>query len=150
VDRRMLSIAAVFSLAGCMGAQQHQAAVAGADKNRLTVAAAQREIRLGMSGDEVVMALGAPNVVTTDEQRHETWIYDRFATERVYSTSGEGVAALILGGGASSSGAVAGAGGGGMIASAGAYSAIQRTLTIVVKFDASRRVRDFAYRQSSF
>jgi outer membrane protein assembly factor BamE (lipoprotein component of BamABCDE complex) len=147
----MLSIAAVLSLSACMGAQQHQAAVANADKNRLTVGAVQREIRLGMLGDDVVIALGAPNIVTTDEQRQETWIYDRFATERVYSTSSEGIAILILGGGgASTSGAAAGAGGGGMIMSAGAHSATQRTLTIVVKFDAARKVRDFAYRQSSF
>src|SRR5215813_12591538 len=123
----MLSMAAALSLSACMGAQQHQAAVANADKNRLTVGAVQREIRLGMSGDDVAIALGAPNIVTTDEQRQETWIYDRFATERVYSTSSEGIATLILGGGASNSGAAAGAGGSGMIMSAGAHSATQRT-----------------------
>jgi outer membrane protein assembly factor BamE (lipoprotein component of BamABCDE complex) len=143
-------MAAALALPACMSAQQHQAAVANADKGKLTVAAVQREIRVGMSGDDVVMALGAPNVVTTDEQRQETWIYDRFATERVYSTSSEGVAALILGGAIIGSGIVGGASAGGMIASAGAHSTNQRTLTVVVKFDASRRVRDFAYRQSSF
>jgi outer membrane protein assembly factor BamE (lipoprotein component of BamABCDE complex) len=147
----MLSLgAAVLSLSACLGAQQHHAAVADADNNKLTVAAVQREIRVGMSGDEVVMALGSPNVVTTDEQRQESWIYDRIATERVYSTSSDGVAALVLGGSAIGSGVLAGAGGGGTIASAGAQSTTQRTLTIVVKFDASQRVRNFAYRQSSF
>ena len=103
-----------------------------------------------MSGEDVVLALGAPNIVTTDEQRQETWVYDRFATERVYSTGSAGLAALVLGAGAAGSGALAGAGGGGTIASAGAHSTTQRTLTIVVKFDAARRVRGFAYRQSSF
>jgi hypothetical protein len=94
-----------------MGAEQHQVAVANADRGKLTVAAAQREIRVGSS---------------------------------------EGVAALILGGGATGSGAAGSAVAGGMIFSAGAHSTTQRTLTVVVKFDASRRVRDFAYRQSSF
>jgi outer membrane protein assembly factor BamE (lipoprotein component of BamABCDE complex) len=147
----MLSMgAALLSLSACMSAQQHQAAVANADTEKLTVAAVQREIRVGMSGEDVVMALGSPNIVTTDEQHQESWIYDRLATERVYSTSIEGVVGLVLGGAAMGSGGVAGAGGAGTVASAGAHSTTQRTLTIVVKFDASRRVRDFAYRQSSF
>jgi hypothetical protein len=33
---------------------------------------------------------------------------------------------------------------------AGASSSTQRTLTIVIKFDEGNKVRDFAYRQSSF
>ena len=150
MDRRLVSMAAAFSLSACMDAQQHQAAVANADKNKLSAAAVQREIRLGMSGDEVVAALGAPNIVTTDERRQESWIYDRFATERVYSTSSEGLATLIFGGGAVGPSVIAGAGGSGIIASAGAQSTTQRTLTVVVKFDTSKRVREFAYRQSSF
>jgi outer membrane protein assembly factor BamE (lipoprotein component of BamABCDE complex) len=143
-------LVALLALSACMSAQQHQAAVANGDGDRLTVAAVQRELRTGMSGDEVVRALGAPNIVTTDEQRQETWIYDRFATDGVYSTSSEGLAALILGGASVNSGSVAGAAASGIIASGGAHATRQRTLTILVKFDAARRVRDFAYRQSSF
>jgi outer membrane protein assembly factor BamE (lipoprotein component of BamABCDE complex) len=133
-----------------MSAQEHAAAVANADKNRLTVAAAQREIRVGMTGDEVAVALGSPNIVTTDDRRQESWIYDRFATDRIYSTSSEGVLGLILGGSAIGSGLLGGGGAAGATASAGARSTTQRTLTIVVKFDAAHRVRDIAYRQSSF
>ena len=133
-----------------MTAQQHQAAVANADKNKLTVGTVQREIRVGMSGEDVIMALGSPNIVTTDEHRQESWVYDRFATESVYSTSSGGVNALILGGGLIGSAVLGGAGSAGMSSSAGARSTTQRNLTIVIKFDASKRVRDFAYRQSSF
>ncbi|MBI2736789.1 MAG: hypothetical protein HYX38_09625 [Rhodospirillales bacterium] len=134
-----------------MTAQEHQAAVANADKNKLTVGTVQREIRVGMSGQDVIMALGSPNIVTTDEHRQESWVYDRFATETVYSTSSGGVNALILGGGLVGSAAALGGGAGaGMSSSAGARSTTQRNLTIVIKFDASKRVRDFAYRQSSF
>jgi outer membrane protein assembly factor BamE (lipoprotein component of BamABCDE complex) len=141
----------VLVLAGCMTAEQHQAAVANADKNKLTVGTVQREIRIGMSGEDVIMALGSPNIVTTDERRQESWVYDRFATESVYSTSSGGVNALILGGGlVGSAGLLGGAAGAGMSSSAGARSTTQRNLTIVIKFDASKRVRDFAYRQSSF
>ncbi len=144
----LLSIA--FAASGCMTAQEHQAAVANADKNKLTVGTVQREIRVGMSGDEVVSVLGSPNIVTSDERRQESWVYDRFSTDTVYSTSSGGVNALILGGGLIGTGLLGGAGGGSMSQSAGARSTTQRTLTVIIKFDASRRVRDFAYRQSSF
>jgi outer membrane protein assembly factor BamE (lipoprotein component of BamABCDE complex) len=140
----------MLALSACMTAQEHQAAVANADKNKLTVGTVQREIRVGMSGEEVVMALGSPNIVTTDERRQESWVYDRFATESVYSTSSGGVNALILAGGVTGSTLLGGAGGAGMSASAGARSTTQRNLTIIIKFDAAKRVRDFAYRQSSF
>ena len=150
MDRRFLTMAAALSLSACMGAQHHQTAVANADKDKLTAAAVQREIRVGMSAADVAASLGSPNIVTSDEQRQEAWIYDRFATERVYSTSSEGILSLILGVATIGSGATGGAGGGGTSASAGAHSVSQRTLTIVIKFDSSGRVRDFSYRQSSF
>jgi outer membrane protein assembly factor BamE (lipoprotein component of BamABCDE complex) len=133
-----------------MSAQDHQAAVSNNDKGRLTAGVVQREIRVGMSGDEVVSVLGSPNIVTTDERRRESWVYDKFATETVYSSSSGGVNALIFGGFPVGSGIGGGGGGGGMSRSAGARSTTQRTLTVVIKFDEAKRVRDFAYRQSSF
>ena len=60
------------------------------------------------------------------------------------------VQTLILGGGAIGYGMLGGGGAAGASVSAGAHSTTQRTLTIVVKFDAAHRVRDIAYRQSSF
>ncbi len=135
---------------GCMTAQEHQAAVSGSDKNRLTAGVVQREIRVGMSGEEVVSALGSPNIVTTDEKRRESWVYDRFATETVYSSSAGGVNALIFGGFPAGGGVAGGGVGGGVSQRAGASSTTQRTLTVVIKFDDAKRVRDFAYRQSSF
>jgi hypothetical protein len=88
-----------------------------------------------MSGADVVAALGSPNVVTTDENRRETWVYDRMATERVYSSSAGGVNALFIAGASSQ---------------AGAAQTTQRTLTVIIRFDNEARVRDFAYRSSSF
>ena len=45
----------------------------------------------------------------------------------------------------------AGAGGVGLVSqSAGASSRSQRTLTVVIKFDGDRRVRDFAYHTARF
>jgi outer membrane protein assembly factor BamE (lipoprotein component of BamABCDE complex) len=103
-----------------------------------------------MSGAEVASVLGSPNVVTTDENRQETWIYDKISTERAYSADNGGIATLILGGADLGNGGV----GGGLLPSysggSGATSTTQKTLTVIVKFDHGKRVRDFAYHSSQF
>lgn len=132
--------------AGCMTAGEHRSDVRDESTDRLTVGTVQREIRIGMPGSEVARVLGAPNVVTTDEERREVWIYDKVATETVYSSSSGGVAALILAGG----GNVGGGAGARASRDAGASSRSQRTLTIVIRMDDAGRVRDFSYRASQF
>ena len=103
-------------------------------EKRLTVGTVQREIQKGMAATAVAEALGAPNIVTTDEQRREVWIYDRIATERAYLDE-SGYAGLVLVGYARQ---------------AGAATVSQRTLTVIVKFDTDKRVRDYAYHASRF
>ncbi|MDO9708519.1 hypothetical protein [Paracraurococcus lichenis] len=129
--------ALVLLLSGCMSASEHaqQVAAGTAAQDRLTLGTVQREIRVGMSGEEVVGILGAPNMVTSDEKRRESWVYDRLATEQVYSSSAGGVNALFLAGAS---------------ARAGAAQTTQRTLTVIIRFDEARKVRDFSYRSSSF
>ncbi len=135
-------------LAGCQSAQQHSAAVNGAQANGLTVGKVQREVRVGMSGSDVAAVLGSPNVVTTDQARREVWIYDKISTTSAYSTSSGGVSALILGG--ITGPFVAGAGSASYGSNTGASATSQRTLTVIVKFDAQGLVRDFSYHSSRF
>lgn len=137
----ILALSALF-IAGCMTAPEHRAAVEGDAADRLTVGKVQREIRVGMSGAEVIKVLGTPNIVSTDEERREVWVYDRVSTTTVHSESRAGVLALVFGG---SGGALGGVGG-----DAGARSTTQRTLTVIIKFDKDARVRDFAYHASQF
>ncbi len=144
--KKIFSIIAMIALSGCQSAGYHKAAVQSDEGERLSVGKVQREIRVGMSSADVVQVLGSPNIVTTDDQRRESWVYDKIATENAYSASSGGVNALILGGG-SGLGAGFGLGGG---ASSGATSSSQRTLTIIVKFDDKSMVRDFAYHTSRF
>lgn len=99
-------------------------------EENLTVAKAQREIKIGMTSAEVVEVLGSPNMVTTDDKRRETWVYDRVSSN--VSTSQAGVWLLVVGG------------------SSAHRTQNQRMLTIIVKFDENSRVRDFAYRTSTF
>ena len=127
----MLSI---LFLSGCSTAGSHLQSVQSDAGDRITVGKVQREIRIGMPSSQVIEVLGSPNIVSTDENRLEVWVYDKIATDVSYSSSNGGVW-LILG-------SVGG--------NSGAASTSQRTLTIVIKFDADKKVRDFAYHSSSF
>jgi len=129
-----------------MTASQHRAEVEKPTGDQLTVGTVQKEIRVGMSGAEVAAVLGAPNIVSTDEERREVWIYDKISTDVAYSSSSGGLSTLILGGG----GSVAGGVGGSANRGAGAASSSQKTLTVIIKFDDEKKVRDFAYHTSSF
>lgn len=144
----IFSVVAV--LPACMTAAEHRAAVRGDDTERLTVGTVQRKIKVGMPAPEVAQALGSPNIVTTDESRREVWVYDKIATERVFSTSEGGVSTLILGGLLVGSGLAGGAVAPYHRGSAGASETTQRTLTVIIKFDEQLKVRDFAYHTSRF
>ena len=143
-------VPASFPLGGCMTAQQHYEDTHGHQERQMTVGTVQREIRKGMSGAEVAEVLGSPNIVTTDAEGREVWIYDKISTDVTYSrSSGGGIIGLLIGG--LSGDVLAGGGAGGSVSkSAGAESTTQRTLTVVIKFDEDKRVRDFAYHSSRF
>ncbi|MCZ6572042.1 MAG: hypothetical protein ACE10D_13265 [Planctomycetota bacterium] len=96
---------------------------------KLTTGVVQREIRKGMPSADVAEALGSPNIVSTDEDGREVWIYERFATDVTAASSGW----FIL-----------------WHAQKSVRSSTQRTLTVIVKFDHDHKVRDFAYHSSSF
>lgn len=140
------STALCLLVTGCMTAPQHQAAVNSYEENKLTVAAVQRNMRIGMSGAELLGSLGSPNIISTDQDRNEVWVYDRVGTEYVHSESGAGLISLIGG----ASGSVAGGALPSYSQSAGASRRSQRTLTIVVRFDDDKLVRDFSYHASRF
>lgn len=134
------------SLAGCMSASQHRDEVRDNSADKLTVGIVQKEVTVGMSGADIVAILGSPNIVSTDAQRREVWVYDKIATEYAYSSGGGGVNSFILGFGSDTLVGIGGA----YSRNAGASSRSQRTLTIIIKFDEASLVRDFAYHSSSF
>jgi outer membrane protein assembly factor BamE (lipoprotein component of BamABCDE complex) len=102
--------------------------------NRLTVGTVQKEIKKGMSGSEVIESLGSPNIVSTDEKGREVWVYDKISTERVESSSSGYGTLILFGFGQTSS----------------SSSTRQQSLTIIIKFDEEKKVRDFAYHASQF
>lgn len=119
---------------GCRTAQDNVRDLRSTQERELTAGVVQKEIRKGMSGAEVSQALGSPNIVTRDEKERTTWVYDKIATEVSYSQS-QNAMFLFLGGFSNQSGAV---------------SQTQRTLTVVIKFDANDKVESFSFHQSKF
>ncbi|TKB91834.1 MAG: outer membrane protein assembly factor BamE [Nitrospira sp.] len=103
-------------------------------EDRLTVGKVQGEIKVGMAASQVAELLGSPNIVTTDEKRREVWMYDKVSTDRVDTSSSSFAGLIILGANSRSS----------------SSSQRQRTLTIIIKYDEEKKVRDFAYNSTQF
>jgi outer membrane protein assembly factor BamE (lipoprotein component of BamABCDE complex) len=103
-------------------------------EDRLTVGKVQGEIKVGMPASQVAELLGSPNIVTTDEKRREVWMYDKVSTDRVDTSSSSFAGLIILGANSRSS----------------SSSQRQRTLTIIIKYDEEKKVRDFAYNSTQF
>lgn len=135
---KYVSLMVLIAFVGCASADVHRRNVQNDAGDKLTVGKVQKNIKVGMSSAQVIEVLGSPNVVTTDEERREVWVYDKIATDVTYSQSesGSGLSLILVGVGGSGS--------------SGSKSTSQRTLTVVVKFDKDNKVRDFAYHASSF
>lgn len=148
--RSIVVLATTAALLGCQSAAEHRRDVTDTSGERVTVGTVQRDIDIGMSGAEVAEILGSPNIVTTDEERREVWIYDKIATTSAFSNSSGSSSASVLGIPNLSGAFFAGTGSASGSSSAGAESTSQRTLTIVIKFDEAGQVRDYGYHTSRF
>jgi len=123
-------VCASLLLLGCAGTPPQDEAPA----DQLTLGKVQGEIKIGLSSAAVIEVLGSPNIVTTDDERREVWVYDKVSTERMDASTSSYGTLIILGGGSERS----------------RSSTQQRTLTIIIKFDAEKKVRDFAYNYTQF
>lgn len=100
---------------------------------RLELGTVQKGIYEGMAQDEVALLLGSPNIVTSDKDKRETWIYDKIATEARRS----GTSGLIL------------------FCQTGADYVSrdvvsQKTLTVIIKFNNDNKVESVSYHSSKF
>jgi outer membrane protein assembly factor BamE (lipoprotein component of BamABCDE complex) len=93
-----------------------------ADAEKLTLGFVQSKIKAGVSGEDVVAVLGSPNIVTTADSGNETWIYDKISTDEEYV--------------------------GGIWS--GVKSKSTRTMMVVIRFDASKKVSSVQYRQTTY
>jgi outer membrane protein assembly factor BamE (lipoprotein component of BamABCDE complex) len=150
ITQLTIIITSMIMLIGCMTTNQHYQQTHGVQEREMTVGTVQKEIRKGMSGAEVAAVLGSPNIVTTDSESREVWVYDKISTDVTYSKDSAGAGLKLLIAGVSGDFFGAGAPSGSYSRSAGAQSKTQRTLTVVIKYDEQQRVRDFFYHTSRF
>ena len=141
-NRRIIFVLPALAIFAACSASHHASEVRSDEGERVTVGTVQKEIVIGMSGAEVAGVLGSPNIVSTDENRNEVWIYDKISSEVTYSRSSGTIIGLIFSGG--------GGGAGVGSSNSGATSRSQRTLTVIIKFDEHNQVRDFSYHSSRF
>ena len=129
-SKSVLAIAPLLALFAACGSLPPD----NAPEDRVTVGKVQGEIKVGQSGADVIQILGSPNIITTDEKRREVWVYDKISTVRTEASTSSYGTLILVGGSAKDS----------------KSSTRQRTLTIVIKFDEQKMVRDFAYNYTQF
>ena len=117
---RILLIVLLFLITACAP----QAIIPNRDANtqKLTLGFVQSRIKAGTTGDEVVSILGSPNIITSNSDGSETWVYDKVATEY---ESAVGFATAT-------------------------YVSSTRTMIVVIKYGLDRKVKEVSYRQTSY
>lgn len=122
----------LLALAGC---QTQQASIEPNTKNPLTHGNVQMTLKRGVTTQaEVLQAFGAPNITTIDASGQEVWTYQKNASVANSSSSGAGIWLILVGASQSQSG----------------FEQSSRTMTLIIKFDAEKRVSDFNSFSSSF
>jgi hypothetical protein len=111
------------------------AAAPAAPSNPLTPGNVTLYLRVGQTSQaEVLQVFGAPNIVTQDGERHEVWSYQRHASVTRETDTGGYFNIIIAGTGSGHT----------------SVEQTQRTMTLIIKFDANHIVSDFQSRASEF
>ncbi len=100
------------------------------ETEKITLGSVQSRLHEGSSSADVIAALGSPNIVTTNSDKTETWVYDKNFTETEISASGINLPF-------SSS-----------VSAARAKSS--RSLIVSIKFNKQKTVESIQYRQTSY
>ena len=124
-----ITVLALLAAAGCV----KQAPQSSGEEN-FTLGMVQKNIRVGMAQTEVAEALGSPNIVTKDDEGHESWVYDKIASQVTSGGHGGYWTLILVGGNWGKS----------------STTSTQKTLTVVIKFDAKSRVKAVSYHASKF
>jgi outer membrane protein assembly factor BamE (lipoprotein component of BamABCDE complex) len=119
-------------LAGCVETQTRPVSVRNSE---LTHGNVQMNLKVGQTTQtQVLETFGAPNITSIDASNQEVWTYQRQATVS-QSSSSSNYWTIVLAGGASN---------------ASGFEQTQRTMTLIIKFDANKVVSDFRSRSSEF
>jgi outer membrane protein assembly factor BamE (lipoprotein component of BamABCDE complex) len=125
----MVSFALIL-LAGCSSTQN-----TSTNDATLTQANVQLNLKKGETTQaDVLGAFGAPNIITTDGSGDEVWSYQKNSMTATSSADGY-YATIILAGVNSGS---------------GMYNQSTKTATLIIKFDQSKKVKDFKFMSANF
>ena len=133
-ERLIIFVLAIFVIAGCAPQTAPLTSIPARkiETQKLAVGAAQM-IKAGMSGADVITALGSPNILTANKEGLETWVYDKISNEYEFVTAQDG---------------------GWFFSPRAQQSGVevrsQRTMIVVVNFDADKKVKNVQYRQTSY
>ena len=92
------------------------------ETTRLTLGAVQAHVKAGAASADVIAALGSPNIITSNKDGTETWVYDKVSTE---SETADGSRSSVT-------------------------VKSTRTMLVTVKFDKQGVVENAQYRQTSY
>ena len=123
---------AALALGGCAHVDTRSGIVGNGD---LTHGNVQLALRVGKTTqNDVLETFGAPNVATIDATGQEVWTYQRHATITQRGSANNYWTVVLLGGSTKAEG----------------FEQTQRTMTLMIKFDASKVVSDFKSRTAEF
>jgi hypothetical protein len=92
------------------------------ETQKVTLGNVQMIVKKGASSADVVAALSSPNIVTTNNDGTETWVYDKIVTESERAVGANGSVSVTA----------------------------TRTMIVVIKYDKSGKVENVQYRQTSY
>ena len=150
------------AVTGCSGSKNGashggsgDAQQSGAQPSRLSYGTVTSTVKKNQTTQaELLDLFGGPNISTTDASGLETWVYERSASDTDTSASNQArnLNAFFGAGGAAGGAAVGGGVSGGASSdnSRARTSNSVRNLTVIVKFNPDKTVRDYSVRQSTF
>ena len=121
---RIIILISVFGplLSACVQAPLAAIPARQVETQKITLGSVQMIVKKGASSADVIGALSSPNIVTSNNDGTETWVYDKIMTEAEYvQGSNSGVAVKST-----------------------------RTMIVVIKFDKTSKVETVQYRQTSY
>lgn len=130
---KILTFMALLSLVGCTTSPFPMEDIV--PNSPFTHGNVQLTLKKGVtSQSNVLEAFGAPNVATIDSEGNEVWTYQKNATVATSRDSSVYGTVIFAGGRVSTSG----------------FEQSSRTMTLILKFDATKKVIDFKSMTTSF
>jgi len=131
--KKILFCTMIFTLSGCVS---NPSSIENTTHNNpFTHGNVQLMLKKGVTTQtKVLEAFGAPNVATIDSEGNEVWTYQKNATVTTSRNNTAYATVILLGGRTSTSG----------------FEQSSRTMTLILKFDATKKVIDFKSMTTSF